>query len=62
MKTIIVGASNSAVDAALEIYRKGGDVTMVVRKEAIGERVKYWVKPDIENRIKEGSISAFFQL
>ena len=60
MKTIIVGASNSAVDAALEIYRKGGDVTMVVRKEAIGERVKYWVKPDIENRIKEGSISAFF--
>ena len=60
MKTIIVGASNSAVDPALEIYRKGGDVTMVVRKEAIGERVKYWVKPDIENRIKEGSISAFF--
>ncbi len=60
MKTIIVGASNSAVDAALEIYRKGGDVAMVVRKEAIGERVKYWVKPDIENRIKEGSISAFF--
>ena len=60
MKTIIVGASNSAVDAALEIYRKGGDVAMVVRKEAIGEGVKYWVKPDIENRIKEGSISAFF--
>ena len=60
IKTIIVGASNSAVDAALEIYRKGGDVAMVVRKEAIGEGVKYWVKPDIENRIKEGSISAFF--
>lgn len=59
-KTIIVGASNSAVDAALEIYRKGGDVTMVVRGKSIGERVKYWVKPDIENRIEEGSIRAFF--
>jgi putative YpdA family bacillithiol system oxidoreductase len=59
-KVIVVGASNSAVDAALEIWRKGGDVTMVVRGPAIGERVKYWVKPDIENRIKEGSIKAFF--
>lgn len=59
-KTIVVGASNSAVDAALEIYRKGGDVTMVVREEAIGERVKYWVRPDIINRISEGSIKAHF--
>ncbi len=59
-KTIIVGASNSAVDAALEIYRKGGDVTMVVREEEIGDRVKYWVRPDIVNRIKEGSIKAYF--
>lgn len=59
-KTVVVGASNSAVDAALEVYRKGGDVTMIVRGEAIGERVKYWVKPDIENRIKEGSIKAHF--
>ncbi|MEG9328913.1 YpdA family putative bacillithiol disulfide reductase [Salinimicrobium catena] len=59
-KTIVVGASNSAVDAALEIYRKGGDVTMVVRGPAIGERVKYWVKPDIDNRIDEGSIKAIF--
>jgi len=59
-KTIVVGASNSAVDAALEIYRKGGEVTMVVRGSAIGERVKYWVKPDIENRIAEGSIKAYF--
>jgi thioredoxin reductase (NADPH) len=59
-KVAIVGASNSAVDAALEIYRKGGDVTMIVRGEAIGDRVKYWVKPDIENRIKEGSIKAYF--
>ncbi len=59
-KVIVVGASNSSVDAALEIWRKGGDVTMIVRGPAIGERVKYWVKPDIENRIAEGSIKAFF--
>ncbi|MGB7843944.1 MAG: YpdA family putative bacillithiol disulfide reductase [Salinimicrobium sp.] len=59
-KTIVAGASNSAVDAALEIYRKGGDVTMIVRGPAIGERVKYWVKPDIDNRIDEGSIRAVF--
>jgi thioredoxin reductase (NADPH) len=51
---------NSAVDAALETWRKGADVTMVVRGPEIGYRVKYWVKPDIENRIKEGSIKAFF--
>ncbi|MCP9198467.1 YpdA family putative bacillithiol disulfide reductase [Gramella sp. GC03-9] len=59
-KTVVVGASNSAVDAALEIYRKGGDVTMVVRNAEIGERVKYWVRPDIVNRINEGSIKAYF--
>lgn len=59
-KTIVVGASNSAVDAALEIYRKGGDVTMIVRGSEIGERVKYWVRPDIDNRIDEGSIKAVF--
>lgn len=59
-KVAVVGASNSAVDAALEIYRKGGDVTMIVRGTSIGDRVKYWVKPDIENRIKEGSIKAYF--
>jgi len=59
-KTIIVGASNSAVDAALEIYRKGGEVTMIVRAEDIGPRVKYWVRPDIVNRIEEGSIKAYF--
>lgn len=59
-KVIVVGASNSSVDAALEIWRKGGDVTMVIRGKEIGERVKYWVRPDIENRIKEGSIKAYF--
>lgn len=57
---VVVGANNSAVDAALETYRKGATVTMVTRGPAIGERVKYWVKPDIENRIKEGSIKAYF--
>jgi thioredoxin reductase (NADPH) len=59
-KVVVVGAQNSAVDAALECWRKGADVTMVVREPAIGERVKYWVKPDIENRITERSIKAFF--
>jgi len=59
-KVVVVGASNSAVDAALETWRKGAEVTMVVRGEAIGRRVKYWVKPDIENRIKEESVKAYF--
>lgn len=59
-KVIVVGAQNSAVDAALETWRKGAEVTMVVREEQIGERVKYWVRPDIINRFKEGSIKAYF--
>ena len=57
---VVIGAHNSAVDAALETYRKGARVTMVIRQEDIGSRVKYWVRPDIENRIKEGSIKAWF--
>ncbi len=60
-KVLVVGSSNSAVDAALEICRKGGNVTMVIRSSEISQSVKYWVKPDIENRIKEGSIKAFFE-
>ena len=59
-KVLVVGASNSAVDAALETYRKGAHVTMVIRDKEIGERVKYWVRPDIINRISEGSIKAYF--
>lgn len=59
-KIIVVGAANSAVDVALETWRKGADVTMVIREPALRDSVKYWVKPDIENRIKEGSIKAFF--
>lgn len=59
-KVIVIGAANSAVDVALETYRKGADVTMVIRDEQIRDSVKYWVKPDIENRIKESSIKAYF--
>ncbi|HEY1024106.1 MAG TPA: YpdA family putative bacillithiol disulfide reductase [Sphingobacteriaceae bacterium] len=57
---LVVGANNSSVDVALETYRKGANVTMVIRKPEIGERVKYWVRPDIVNRIEEGSIKAYF--
>jgi len=60
-KVVIVGANNSAVDAALETWRKGAEVTMVVRGQEIGTRVKYWARPDIVNRIAEGSIKACFQ-
>lgn len=60
-KILVVGANNSSVDAALECYRKGADVTMVIRKNEISNRVKYWAKPDIENRIAEGSIKAYFE-
>lgn len=59
-KVVVVGASNSAVDAALETYRKGGEVTMIIKNSEISKSVKYWVKPDIENRIAEGSIKAYF--
>ena len=59
-KVLVIGAMNSAVDAALETWRKGAEVTMVIRGNEIGKRVKYWVRPDIENRIKEGSVKAFF--
>ncbi|MHB1180119.1 MAG: YpdA family putative bacillithiol disulfide reductase [Daejeonella sp.] len=59
-KVVVVGANNSSVDAALETYRKGAEVTMVIREAQIGERVKYWVRPDIVNRISEGSIKAYF--
>jgi thioredoxin reductase (NADPH) len=59
-KVLVAGAANSAIDAALETWRKGAEVTMVIRGDKISDRVKYWVKPDIENRIKEGSIKAYF--
>ena len=59
-RVVIVGGKNSAAEAALEIHRAGGYVTMVHRGPGFGESVKYWVKPDIENRVKEGSIAAHF--
>ncbi|MEO8884800.1 MAG: YpdA family putative bacillithiol disulfide reductase [Mucilaginibacter sp.] len=59
-KVVVVGSSNSAIDVALETWRKGAEVTLVVRGEEISQRVKYWVRPDIINRIKEGSIKAYF--
>jgi thioredoxin reductase (NADPH) len=59
-KLLIVGANNSAVDAALESFRKGAEVTMVIKGSEIGKRVKYWVRPDIINRIEEGSIRAYY--
>jgi thioredoxin reductase (NADPH) len=59
-KVLVTGGSNSAVEAALEIYRSGGQVTLVHRGCKIGDRVKAWVVPDIENRLKNGEISAYF--
>ena len=59
-RVVIVGGKNSAAEAALEIHRAGGHVTMVHRGAGFGESVKYWVKPDIQNRVNEGSIAAHF--
>jgi len=62
MNLIVVGAANSAVDVALETYRKGAkSVTLVIREKEVGQNVKYWARPDIVNRIKEGSIQAYFE-
>jgi thioredoxin reductase (NADPH) len=62
MDLVVVGAANSAVDVALETYRKGAkSVTMIIREKQIGENVKYWARPDIVNRIEEGSIKAHFE-
>ncbi len=61
MNVVVVGAANSSVDVALEVWRKGAkSVTMIIRESEINSRVKYWVRPDIDNRIKEGSIKAYF--
>jgi len=59
-KVAVIGASNSAIDAALECWRKGAEVSLIIRGPEVGQRVKYWVRPDIINRIKEGSIKAFY--
>lgn len=59
-KLAIIGASNSAIDAALECWRKGAEVSLIIRGPEVGQRVKYWVRPDILNRLEEGSIQVFY--
>ncbi len=59
-KIVVIGGANSACDVALETWQKGADVTMVVRQSQLYEKVKYWILPNIQNRIKEGSIRAYF--
>ncbi len=58
---VIVGGKNSAAETALDLYRAGASVTLVHRRSRLADSIKYWVKPDIENRIKEGSIAARFE-
>ena len=58
-KVLVIGANNSAADVALETWRKGADVTLVVKDPELG-RIKYWTKPDLENRLAEGSIKGYF--
>ncbi len=57
---VVVGGKNSAAEAALDLYRNGARVTMVHRDAELGATIKYWVRPDIENRIKAGQIAALF--
>jgi thioredoxin reductase (NADPH) len=59
-KVAVIGGQNSAVEAALDLYRAGADVTLIHRGPELGRSVKYWIRPDIENRIREGSIRALF--
>lgn len=59
-KVVVVGAANSACDAALELWTHGAEVTMAIREREIYPGVKYWIRPNIENRIREGSIQAYF--
>ncbi|GJM34403.1 MAG: pyridine nucleotide-disulfide oxidoreductase [Saprospiraceae bacterium] len=59
-KVLVIGAANSACDVALETFYKGAQVTMAIRENEIYSKVKYWIRPNIENRIKEGSIKAYF--
>lgn len=59
-KVLVIGAKNSAAKAALDCYRHGASVTLAVRSATLSDSVKYWIRPDLENRIKEGSIRALF--
>ncbi len=57
-RVVVVGGKNSAAIAALELYRAGATATLVHRRDALSEKIKYWIRPDILNRIKEGSVAA----
>ena len=59
-RVVVVGGKNSAAEAALELFRAGAHVTLVHRRAELGDSIKYWVRPDIENRIREGSVRARF--
>lgn len=59
-QVLVIGARNSAAKAALDCYRHGAHVTMAVRSATLSDRIKYWIRPDLENRIKEGNIQAHF--
>jgi thioredoxin reductase (NADPH) len=60
-RVVVVGGKNSAAEASLELFRGGAQVTLVHRHATLGDSIKYWVRPDIENRIKEGSVAARFE-
>jgi len=58
---VVVGGKNSAAEAALDLFRNGARVTLVHRQKDLGATIKYWVRPDIENRIKAGQVKALFE-
>jgi thioredoxin reductase (NADPH) len=60
-RVVVVGGKNSAAIAALDLFRAGATVTLVHRGERLADAIKYWIRPDIENRIKEGSVRAHFR-
>ena len=59
-RVVVIGARNSAAKAALDCHRHGATVTLIVRGPSLSDKIKYWIRPDLENRIKEGSITALF--
>lgn len=61
MKAVVVGGANSAIETALDLYRNDVDVTVVHLLDALDKRAKYWIVPDLENRIKKNEVKAFFK-
>lgn len=59
-KVVVIGAANSAAVASLDLYRHGAEVSLIHRGQQLSRHIKYWIRPDLENRIKEGSIHAYF--